>query len=88
MLTAAKLIDEQVITQLVQDIGIENTRLFIAALKDEFTLRKGTIAAALAARSHQELASEAHAFKGMAQTYGASPLAALLSRLEALRAGL
>ena len=82
MPTQAELIDSRIIAQLIKDIGQENTRLFIAALQDEFKLRRENITAALTEKSHTRLASEAHAFKGMALTYGATKLGELLFQVE------
>jgi HPt (histidine-containing phosphotransfer) domain-containing protein len=82
MSTQAELIDNRIITQLIKDIGLENTRLFITSLQEEFKLRSENIIVALEEKSHKRLASEAHAFKGMAQTYGATKLGELLYQVE------
>ncbi|MAM71168.1 MAG: hypothetical protein CMP91_08510 [Gammaproteobacteria bacterium] len=76
------LVDEKIIAQLVRDIGVDNTRIFIAALDDEFISRCNNIKQACKKKSLDTLMREAHAFKGAALTYGAAPLGALLYELE------
>jgi hypothetical protein len=59
MFEPSALIDNDVIKQLVSDVGLKNTKDFIRALEDEFVLRIGNINQALATNSLSSIASEA-----------------------------
>ena len=82
MTSQESLLDEQVIRQLLQDIGLDNTRKFLASLDNEFQKRIANIRKGRDAGSFAILAAEAHALKSSAQISGASKLASVLVALE------
>ena len=82
MASQSTILDEKVILQLVQDIGLENTRKFMESLDNEFQKRINNIRKGKEEGSFAILAAEAHALKSSAQISGAYRLAEVLSRLE------
>ena len=78
------ILDESVINQLIKDVGIDTTKVFLDSLESEFNLRTQKITQARDEQSLDKLASEAHSFKGCALTCGAKALSNLLLQLETL----
>ncbi|MBT5484103.1 MAG: hypothetical protein HOH14_12370 [Gammaproteobacteria bacterium] len=77
-----KLVEEEVLKQMAQDIGIDNARRFIETLGNEFQKRIENIRQAIEDNSFDGLAIEAHALKSKAQISGAFILADALIKLE------
>ena len=77
-----KLVEVKVLQQLVQDIGLDNTRRFMDSLDNEYQKRINNIRQAIEDVSFEGLAAEAHALKSTAQVSGAYILAEALIKLE------
>lgn len=76
------ILDENVLRNLVRDIGLDNTRKFMDSLDNEFQKRIQLIKQAMDDRAFAELAAQAHSLKSSAQVSGATRLAESLIRLE------
>lgn len=76
------LIEEKVLKQLVEDIGLENTKRFMESLDNEFQKRITNIRSARDEASFAALAAQAHALKSSAQVSGALKLSEVLNKLE------
>jgi HPt (histidine-containing phosphotransfer) domain-containing protein len=82
MASHSAILDEKVILQLVEDIGLDNTRKFLQSLDNEFQKRINSIRRGKEEGSFAILATEAHALKSSAQISGAFKLAEVLIKLE------
>ncbi len=82
------MLDEDVINQLLRDVGDETAKELIALFVDEARQRVRRIGALTGAGDCEELARQAHALKSTSMTYGAAELGRLAKDLEATsRAG-
>ena len=82
------MLDQDVIDQLVRDVGDETAKELIALFIDEARQRVRRIGALTGTEDCEKLAREAHALKSTSMTYGAAELGRLAKDLEATsRAG-
>ena len=82
MNTQETLVDVKVFQNLIQDLGLSNTRKFMDSMENEWQKRINNIAQAIEDRSLEALAVEAATLHSIAQVSGAYKLAELLVKLE------
>ncbi len=76
------MLDQDVIDQLVRDVGDETAKELIALFIDEARQRVRCIGALTGAEDCEELARQAHALKSTSMTYGARELGQIAKDLE------
>ena len=79
-----QLLNSKVIDQLVKDVGVETTLVFLSSVKDELNTRMENIIEAKKEKSFEKLSAEAHALKSCSSAGGAIALSQMLLQIETL----